>query len=113
MYLGGDIRFSHSGLWVDESKVIPLYENTPRGSLIEVKPNDLHGGCFGKRGGVFMSIQQWLNDRDPHSVAYDYEGIVMGEEHLKNVKEGNAENKKVLTWRDAASLATTPPDWRF
>lgn len=111
MYLGGDIRFSHSGRWVTEDNYIRQHDDTLKGTLIEVKTSDLHGGVFGPSGGVFMSIQKWINDTDPHSVAYDYDGVVMGDRHLNNVKHGAASAKRELTWKDAASLETEGPTW--
>lgn len=111
MFIGGDIAFSHSGRWVTEDNYIRQHDDTLKGTLIEVKTSDLHGGAFGPSGGVFMSIQKWINDKDPHSVAYDYDGVVMGEHHLSNVKEGEAVNKRNLTWHDAASLETEEPHW--
>jgi hypothetical protein len=61
MYLGGDIGFSHSGRWVDESILVRVPGSTDnKGALIKVLTTDLHGGVFGPRGGVFMSIQRWL-----------------------------------------------------
>ena len=105
MYLGGDILFSHSGRWVDDEDLLRVRGSTDfRGALIKVATDDLHGGVFGPRGGVFMSIQRWLNDVEPHSVAHDYDGVVMGSDHLDGVKAGDAEVKDDLTWRDAARL---------
>jgi len=65
VYVGGNIRFSHSGKYVYRED--ELFENGPmglasrRGLTIRVHPNDLHGGTFGKGGGVFLSVQHWLN----------------------------------------------------
>jgi len=105
MYLGGDILFSHSGSWVGDDDLLRVRGSTDfRGALIKVATNDLHGGVFGPSGGVFMSIQRWLNGVEPHSVAHDYEGVVMGSDHLDGVRSGDAEVKVDLTWRDAARL---------
>lgn len=96
VYAGGQIYFSHSG------KLVTTKENctqepeeklglsTHRGLTIRVKPNDPHGGYFGENGGVFLSVQHWLNDVKPHCVAADYIGKTMGPDHLKSVKFGNA-----------------------
>ena len=105
MYLGGDILFSHSGSWVGDDDLLRVRGSTDfRGALIKVATNDLHGGVFGPSGGVFMSIQRWLNGVEQHSVAHDYEGVVMGSDHLDGVRSGDAEVKVDLTWRDAARL---------
>lgn len=110
MYLGGDIAFSHSGKWVAEGGVIKNPKTSDaRGDLIKVRTTDAHGGVFGENGGVFMSIQEWLNDVEPHSVALDYDGVAMGESHLQDVKYGEATAKEELTWRDAATLETNEP----
>jgi len=110
MYLGGDIAFSHSGYWVTENDLIKFpNSNDKKGALIKVRTNDSHGGVFGPSGGVFMSIQHWLNGVKPHSVALDYDGVVADSNHLRDVKHGEAKEKADLTWKDAASLADSPP----
>jgi len=58
---------------------------------------------------VFMSIQHWLNGVEPHCVALDYDGIVVGDDHLRDVKHGKATAKVDLTWRDAASKEDSAP----
>ena len=112
MFLGGDISSSHSGRWVNGSNLIRLPNSSSnRGALIPVETNDLHGGAFGPRGGVFMSIQKWLNGISPHSVSSDYTGPVMGLHHFESVKSGDAvmRSQSDLTWRDAASLEENVP----
>ena len=110
MYLGGDISFSHSGRWVTEQDLIRVPGSPDaKGSLIKVRTTDKHGGAFGPRGGVFMSIQHWLNGVEPHCVALDYDGIVVGSDHLADVKNGDAKVKADLTWRDAATVEDVGP----
>jgi len=110
MYISGDIAFSHSGLWVTEDNLIKLPKSADNvGALIKVRTTDKHGGCFGGQGGVFISIQHWLNGVSPHSVALDYTGIVMGSDHMSDIKVGNASVKNNLTWRDAATKEKSPP----
>lgn len=108
LYLGGQIKFSHKGKWTVKNENLevpgPLGTSLERGNMIRVHPNDLHGGIFGESGGVFMSIQKWLNGVEPHCVAADYVGVTMGEHHTASVKFGEATTKKELTWKDAASL---------
>ena len=72
------------------------------------KRQDVHGACVGPSGGVFMSIQQWLNDTAPSCVSKDYDGIALAADHTTTV--GSLEHKD-LTWRDAASSEDTPPPW--
>lgn len=108
IYLGGQINFSHCGRyatnkWADA--VADKYGCSPeRGMIIRVRPDDLHGGTFGPEGGVFMSVQHWLNGVEPHCVSADYSGIVMGPEHAKGVVFGEYRVKDALTEKDAASL---------
>tara|TARA_B110000977_G_scaffold182306_1_gene243837 strand:+ start:533 stop:1189 length:657 start_codon:yes stop_codon:yes gene_type:complete len=110
MYVGGDISFSHGGRWVSEDDLVFVSDaSDKRGGLIAVETDDLHGGAFGPSGGVFMSIQKWLNGVEPHSVAHDYDGVVMGGDHLDGVMSGDAKVKVDLTWRDAATLEDVPP----
>jgi len=107
VYLGGQIRFSHSGKWVVPADALetegPLKTASLRGYTIRVKPDDLHGGTFGPSGGVFLSVQHWLNGVEPHCVAADYDGVVMGPDHLAKVVNGDAKLQDNLTAKDAAS----------
>lgn len=119
--LGGQISFSKNGKWVAEKDLAfqPKSQSMPnlaprRGACIRVLPNDLHGGAFGPSGGVFMSVQHWLNDTDPHCVSADYDGKTMGDHHHSMVKFGEAVSKggqENLTWKDAAYLEEEPPEF--
>ena len=121
LMVGGDIEFSKNGDWVTAENLETHFSvdinieaglHPSRGSIIRIYPDTPHGGAFGPRGGVFMSIQQWLNGVEPHCVSHDYDGVVMGDHHLAGVKKGNAKSKggqKALTWQDAASKAVRPP----
>jgi len=111
VYVGGNIHFSHSGKYVypaDQLRPMdgPLKLPFKRGMTIRVRPNDVHGGVFGEGGGVFLSVQHWLNGVQPHCVSADYDGITMGDDHLAKVVHGEASAKKKLTAKDAASLET-------
>jgi len=112
VYCGGHIMFSHGGKWVKTNEEVQESDEYDlsilRGKKIRVKPNDLHGGCFGPSGGVFLSIQHWINDVTPSCVSKDYDGIALDSEHTTD--QGNL-NFKELTWQDAASLEDTPPFW--
>ena len=77
-----------------------------RGRVIRVRSNDKHGGVFGPSGGVFFSVQRWLNGVKPHCVSADYNGVVMGPDHMAGVVFGDAELKPELTPTDAASRET-------
>lgn len=107
VYAGGNIRFSHSGKYVYREDELFRTERglaSRRGLAIRVKPNDLHGGTFGAGGGVFLSVQHWLNGVEPHCVAADYTGVTMGQDHLSKVVHGDATAKDELTAKDAAGL---------
>lgn len=111
VYVGGNIRFSHSGRYISAEGDIfandgPLGLASRRGMTVRVRPNDVHGGVFGEGGGVFLSVQHWLNGVKPHCVAADYNGITMGDDHLAKVVYGDAVAKQQLTEKDAASLET-------
>lgn len=95
VYVGGNIRFSHSGKFVSPPEDVvandgPLGLAKVRGQMVRVRPNDIHGGVFGKGGGVFLSIQHWLNGVKPHCVARDYTGMTMGPDHMQKVVFGEA-----------------------
>jgi hypothetical protein len=107
VYCGGNINFSHSQKWVAPQEMLVPDEQglaKMRGQYIRVRPNDLHGGTFGPQGGVFMSVQHWLNGLEPTCVASDYIGVVSGPEHLAHVKTGAPVFKEVRTPKDAAGL---------
>lgn len=109
IYGGGEIRFSHSGKLLsadDECKkdpASPMGLSTLHRTIVRVKPNDIHGGFTGENGGVFFSVQHWLNGVKPHCVAADYIGKTMGEHHLESVKYGDAYFDGCLSKKDAAS----------
>jgi hypothetical protein len=119
--IGGGMCFSRNGHWITNETIdfhgrkIEWHGagtlNKKRGSAIRVKPNDIHGGMFGPEGGVFLSVQQWLNGVLPSCVGADYAGKVLGPSHADHVKEDfNVIVKKQseLTWRDAAYRASGP-----
>lgn len=108
VYVGGQINFSHGGKFVNtkwEDSKPDEYGLSPfRGAVIRVRPNDIHGGVFGPAGGVFMSVQRWLNGVKPHCVASDYTGVVMGKDHADKVVYGTFLVKDSLGVKDAASF---------
>lgn len=108
-YLGGQSKFSLFGEWIIDENEIKLPSDfglsRVREHSIRVLPNSPHGGVFGPSGGVFMSVQHWLNGVEPHCVSSDYTGKVMGEHHLSMVKHGDAilSTQDDLRFNDAAS----------
>jgi hypothetical protein len=118
--LGGDMKFSKHGRWVEpEDLTFRLAESSAvpgshpfRGSCIRVLPSDLHGGVSGGRGAVFLSVQHWQDGVSPHCVASDYSGKTMGDHHQAAVRDGEPVNgvaQAQLTWRDAAGREEQPP----
>lgn len=108
IYAGGQNHFSHCGKWIITEN--ECYEDPyssfglaiKRGVTIRVKPDDPHGGYMGENGGIFISVQHWLNGVKPHCVAADYIGKTMGPKHLDSVKFGDAYFDGVLSKQDAA-----------
>ena len=109
IYGGGEIHFSHSGKLLEADGECAVDPDSPmglsrlRGSIVRVKPNDVHGGYMGENGGIFFSVQHWLNDIKPHCVAADYIGKTMGPHHLESVKYGDAFFDGRLCKKDAVS----------
>jgi hypothetical protein len=93
VYVGGQIRFSHRGNFVFEGRdpVDNLDISPFKWRMLRVSPEDRHGAVVGATGAVFISIQRWLNDIEPHCVAADYTGPVMDASHLILVKSGHPE----------------------
>lgn len=110
IYVGDNFRLSHSGKFTNPESDIapdggPLGFAKLRGHAIRVRPDHLLGGIFGKGGGVFLSIQHWLNGVKPHCVARDYTGTTMGPDHQEKVVFGDAScPAKDLQLADAAYL---------
>ena len=66
VYLGGDIDFRFDG---------EMYTPEALGTHIRVHPNCWHGGLFGPRGGSFLSVQKWLNGKEPTTVGDDWHDV--------------------------------------
>ena len=63
VYVSGDINFMCNGEWNDQHLL---------GQVTRVYPSNMHGGLFGQKGGCFLSIQKWLNDKEPEFVGNDW-----------------------------------------
>ena len=89
VYLSG--TFTLTGL--DNSTELSQYMDTPRfdgmhrlfGQTIKNPPDHAHGGVFGNNGGVFWSIQKWVNGVTPTSVTKNWKGDTIGEHHKEVV----------------------------
>jgi hypothetical protein len=53
--------------------------------VVRVLPDCPHSAIAGKKGGSFMSVQQWINDVKPTSVGNDWDGVTMGDSHTDQV----------------------------
>jgi hypothetical protein len=112
VYVGGQVAFSHSGEWKtfkEKPEEIKNRRYTCNGKSIRVNANDTHGGIIGPEGGVFMSIQHWLNG-EPHRIAHDWNGKAMDDNHMSGIKQGESKVSE-KTWQDAAHLEENPPRW--
>lgn len=125
VYMGGNIKFSHGGVFAGRDKWKPLQGETipapppelgcanrgegrlgtsrRRGMMIRVRPNDVHGGMTGEGGGVFLSVQHWLNGVEPHCISNDYSGVAMGPDHFSKVVSGEPVLKDEIEASDAAT----------
>jgi hypothetical protein len=74
VYLGGEIEFRHSGEYVTTAAEISESNGvcTLLRQTLRVKPEDSHGGRFGAMGGLFLSVQHWINGVPPSSVHLDW-----------------------------------------
>lgn len=76
VYLSGDIEFSLEGLVVTPMLLSEHPDFTGAhqcvGKSIRVPPLSWHGAKSGHKGGMFLSIQQWLNGVPPTNVGDDW-----------------------------------------
>jgi hypothetical protein len=112
VYIGGQVAFSHSGKWKTFGQMPEEIKNskyTCNGKCIRVNSDDLHGGVIGPEGGMFMSVQHWL-DGSPHRIAHDWNGKAMDAHHMSGIKNGESVTAEKV-WQDAAHLEENPPRW--
>ena len=133
VYICGDIDFSHGGTWlsrwdrkdyryidINQKKILTPPAGGKSGTykdfsnltnmdafVVRVKTNDIHGAYIGPHGGTFMSVQHWLNDVDPSSVGYDYDGY--GISHQQTKYDGV--KYKESDWKIVASKETSAIMW--
>lgn len=75
--LSGEVTFSLEGeIFLDNGKLAGDGAFDSCGAMLRVRPNRWHGATVGPRGGVFLSIQKWLNGVEPSSVGTDWEGAL-------------------------------------
>lgn len=76
IYMSGDIVFTVDG----EIKTPPVWNDEPAanglhkmyGWALRITPETWHGGTTGPRGGVFLSVQKWLNGVEPTTVGEEW-----------------------------------------
>ena len=103
--LSGDLWFSHGGKWIHPKH--PAFHFYRRNRCIRVHNVDLHGASVGPNGGMFLSVQQWLNGVPPTCVGKDYEGYGVSQEQT----EYDGVKFRELDWTMAASKETRKPPW--
>jgi hypothetical protein len=88
IYMGGGIMFRLNGeLLIRKAHAMQKtwHGGHPlAGTRIRVKPDAPHGAAIGPEGGVFLSIQHWL-DREPTTVGDDWRGDYLGPTHEKRL----------------------------
>lgn len=65
VHVGGDIAFRINGAY-NQNMIAGLP------GVARVLPTDFHGGSFGKNGGLFLSVQHWINGVTPSSAGEDW-----------------------------------------
>jgi len=108
-YFGGTISFSCDKKWLAHFYSDTYYPREKRRFFIS--ENTWHGGIMGPAGGMFLSIQEWLNGVSPSCVGNDWEGKSCVEDHFIDSETLNVEHDSSLSWKAAASNETSPPDW--
>jgi hypothetical protein len=79
--LYGDIQLSVNGV-----RAVPVAVPRSNGNakpiyFTRVTEKDFHGAESMSAGGAFLSIQHWLNGKDPSSVGLDWVGSAVSAEH--------------------------------
>ena len=62
---------------------------------------------MGPTGGIFLSVQQWLNGVKPSCVGMDYDGYGVSEKQA----EVDGVKYKERSWKMAATKEVKPPPW--
>tara|TARA_R110000824_G_scaffold400766_2_gene609277 strand:+ start:11 stop:583 length:573 start_codon:yes stop_codon:yes gene_type:complete len=61
---------------------------------LRVRPDDVHGGYSGPKGGSFMSVQYWCDGIKPSSVETNWIGETLGDKHSKKLFNSDVEKSK-------------------
>ena len=108
--LSGDLWFSHGGKWLyPRHPALHIYraKTKKKYRCIQVDNGDPHGAAVGPTGGIFLSVQQWLNGVKPSCVGMDYDGYGVSEKQA----EVDGVKYKERTWKMAATRETKAPPW--
>jgi len=84
------MKFTHNGeVAISENMALTENDGIPTMSYetIRVKPDDWHGGVSSKKGGSFISIQHWINNKKPTHVSADWKGNIIGEKHKQQIED--------------------------
>lgn len=84
VYVSGDMYFRRNGEQLITPEQAPL---VPSGFSHRVPPGEIHGAKIGPRGGVFITIQEWLNGETPRSVHLDWSGRALSQEHAAEIPD--------------------------
>ena len=82
MYQGEKILTDEQGYETEKNGKAFAYMNK-----IRVKPNELHGGEAGPRGSSFLTVQKWLSGIAGQSIANNWDGEFLSEDHKIKVND--------------------------
>ncbi len=108
--ISGDLWFSHGGKWLyPRHPALHFYraKTKKKYRCIQVDNGDPHGAAVGPTGGIFLSVQQWLNGVKPSCVGMDYDGYGVSEKQA----EVDGVKYKERSWKMAATKEIKPPPW--
>ena len=108
-YFGGTVSFSKDKKWLVHHCSDTYIPRKKRHCYIS--ENTWHGGLMGPEGGMFLSIQEWLNGVSPSCVGNDWEGKSCVKDHFIDSETLNVEHENLLNWKTAASKEKLPPAW--
>lgn len=112
VYFGGQVSFSLDKKWImhfEGNNDIPT--NNKDLVTCYISENSWHGGIMGPNGGMFLSVQEWLNGVTPSCVGDDWDGKACVEEHLNDSPTLKTTYDENIHWKAAASEEDTPPPW--
>jgi hypothetical protein len=89
VYFGSQTYFKKEGKLVITEKDIEnlesdfdKYRDEILYNCIKISTETKHSGYAGPKGGAFLSIQHWKNNIKPSSVEKDWDGDILGKDHI-------------------------------